>query len=194
MAFVKAENFNTALEYLDYASKLEFQLYNSSDRPNKDTINTKHILAEIMLGKEKETEALSIFEDVIAEKYLLLKKEMAPGIKVNNHDERDINVSENTSNAEHVLEDKQCAHVLEKISDLYLRQNKFYKCINCLEHSLNIYTSLKLFSEIERIRLKLYQICKKDNRRDASLHYAEEICKYYQNIENKKKRICRCLV
>ena len=77
-----------------------------------------------------------------------------------------------------IPEDEQCAYILEKISNLYFNMNKYYKSIDCLEHSLNIYSSLNQFSEIERVRLKLYQICQEDNRKDASLFYAEEICKF----------------
>ena len=86
-----------------------------------------------------------------------------------------------------IPEDEQCAYILEKISNLYFNMNKYYKSIDCLEHSLNIYSSLNQFSEIERVRLKLYQICQEDNRKDASLFYAEEICKFYQNNETKRK-------
>ena len=187
LAFVKAKNCNAALEYLHYATQLEFQLYNSSERPNKDTINTKYILGEIMLGREEEKEALSLFEHALAEKYEVFKQRTTIDIENNVHDGNDANSKDNNSNVEGVLEDEQCAHILEKISDLCLRQNKYYKCIDCLEHSLNIYASLKQFSEVEHIRFKLYNICKKDGRRDASLYYAEEMCKYYQNIESKRK-------
>ena len=186
LAFVKAENYNAALEYLHYATKLEFQLYNSSERPNKNTINTKCILAEVMLGRDEEKEALSLFELALAEKYEIFKKEIKMGTKNSAHDDNDENSKDKISSVENVLEDVQCAYILEKLSHIYLRKNKYYKCIDCLEHSLNIYTSLQQFSEVERIRFQLYNTCKKDGRRDASLYYAEEICKYYQNIKCKR--------
>ena len=186
-AFVKAQNYNTALEYLQYATTLEYRLYNASQIPNEHTIITKYISGEIFQGRGEDKKALKNFETALAQLYSICSTKL---------DEND--KSKGEGNEVHLNiytpeENERIAYILEKISTIYLRKKKHYKCIDCLEHALSIYIFLKQSQSIERLRLQLFKICQLDNRKEASLHYAEKVCSHYQNDKSKRKEYIKSL-